>query len=124
LPEYAPSVAAYELEMRETIVGEVAVVELAGELDLTNAPDLERRLERLAADARGLVIDLNRVGFLDSAALHVLFRIGGSMDDQGRAFGIVLAPSAPVAKAVELVQLSEAAHVGPTLENVLVALGS
>jgi hypothetical protein len=29
-----------------------------------------------------------------------------------------------VAKAVELVQLSEAAHVGPTLENVLVALGS
>jgi len=117
-------VAAYELEVRETIVGEVAVVELAGELDLTNARDLELRLDRLAVEAQGLVIDLNRVAFLDSAALHVLFRLGAKLGDEGKDLGIVLAPSAQVAKAVELVRLGEAAHVAPTLEDVLVELGS
>jgi hypothetical protein len=54
----------------------------------------------------------------------VLFRLGAKLGDEGKDLGIVLAPSAQVAKAVELVRLGEAAHVAPTLEDVLVELGS
>ena len=50
-------------------------MEVAGELDLTNARDMEERLEAVAvANGQALVLDLNRLVFIDSAALHVLFR--------------------------------------------------
>jgi anti-anti-sigma factor len=117
-------VAAYELELRETTVDGFALAELAGELDLTNADDLERRLQHVFVDAPGLVVDLNRITFLDSAALHVLFRLGRELADAGKGYGIVLASSAPVAKTVELVRLEETAHIGETLEEVLAILRS
>jgi anti-anti-sigma factor len=115
-------VAAYDLELRETTVEGLALAELAGELDLTNVDDLERRLQRIALDAPGLVIDLNRVTFLDSAALHVLFRLGRELGQTGRAYGIALAPSALVAKTVEMVRLGETARIRPTVEDVLASL--
>jgi anti-anti-sigma factor len=123
-PPYAQAVAAYELELRETTVEGFALAEVTGELDLTNAGDLEKRLERNVVDAPGLVIDLNKVTFLDSAALHVLFRLGRELKDAGKDYGVVLAPSAPVAKTVEMVRLEEAARIGPTLEDVLSGLRS
>ena len=114
--------AAYELELRETIVDGLALAELAGELDLTNADDLERRLKRIVVDAPGLVIDLNRVTFLDSAALHVLFRLARELETTRKSYGIVVDASAPVAKTVEMVRLEESARTGPTLEDVLAQL--
>ena len=117
-------VAAYELELRQTTVDGFAFAELAGELDLTNADDLERRLQIALVDAPGLIVDLNRVSFLDSAALHVLFRLGRALQDSGKSYGVVLASSAPVAKTVELVRLEETARIGDTLEDVLKTLDS
>ena len=115
-------VAAYELELRETTVEDFALVEVTGELDLTNADDLEKRLQRIVVDAPGLVVDLNKVTFVDSAALHVLFRIGRELEDASKDFGVVLASSAPIAKTVELVRLEDTARIGPTLEDVLSGL--
>ena len=117
-----PDVAAYELELRETTVEGFALVEVAGELDLTNADDLEKRLQRIVIDAPGLVVDLNKVTFVDSAALHVLFRIGRELEDGRKDFGVVLAPSAPIAKTVELVRLEDTARIASTLEDVLSGL--
>jgi anti-sigma B factor antagonist len=113
------AMAAYELELREAAVGAVALVELAGEVDLTNADELEKRLTTVAADSAGLVIDLNRVTFLDSAALHVLFRVGRRLDGEGKSYGIVINSSAPVAKTLELVRLADAATIAGTLDAVL-----
>jgi anti-anti-sigma factor len=115
-------VTSYELEVRKTDLGEAALVELTGELDLTNADDLERRLEELSAAASGLVLDLNRILFLDSAALHVLFRLARRLELDRKAFGIVVAPTALVAKTVAIVNLDKATTVRPSLEAVLAEL--
>jgi anti-anti-sigma factor len=112
-------VASYELELRETDLGDVAVVALAGELDLTNSAELERRIADIAHGSSGLVLDLNRVLFLDSAALHVLFRVARRFDDEQKRFAIVLQPSAVVSRTLEIVGLDQAARVGPTLDDVL-----
>src|SRR5687768_17085418 len=66
--------SAYELEIGDDAAGVVVAV-LSGELDLTNARGLEERLDGAAPDETVLVIDLNRVVFIDSAALHVLFKL-------------------------------------------------
>jgi anti-anti-sigma factor len=112
------AVPPFELEPQETEVPNVLHVGIAGELDLTNARELEDRIEELSAgDASILVLDLNRVVFIDSAALHVLFRASRT----GR-IGIVLAPTAPVARTVEIVGLAEATVVGESLEAVLATI--
>ena len=66
---------SYELEQRPTDDPSLVRVDVSGELDLTNAHEVEERLEAItAANGSRLVLDLNRVVFIDSAALHVLFR--------------------------------------------------
>jgi len=117
-------VTAYELEVRETDLGGVAFAELSGELDLTNAEELARRLEELSTDASVLVVDLNRIQFLDSAALHVLFTLARRLGGETRGFGVVLGESAPVARTISIVSLGELATVRPTLEEVLAELRS
>jgi anti-anti-sigma factor len=112
--------APFELEHQETEDPGVLHVALSGELDLTNARELENRIGELTAgDGSLVVLDLNRVVFIDSAALHVLFRTAR----RGRT-GIVISRTAPVARTVEIVGLSEATVVGESLAAVLAALGT
>ena len=98
------------------------VLRMRGELDIAVAPALLPRVPDLVAGAPGVVLDLTAVTFLDSAALHVLFRIGRELARTGKQYGVVLAPSAHVAKTVEMVRLEETARIGPTLDDVLAIL--
>lgn len=53
--------------------GEITVVAVGGEIDVYTAPQLRSRLdEQIAAGRTRLVIDLSRVGFMDSTGLGVL----------------------------------------------------
>ena len=111
----------YELDRRATEVPDLIVADVSGELDLTNARHLEEQLAELATDGMRLVLELNRVTFVDSAALHALFRLARRLGP-GR-FGIALAPSAALARTVTIVGLSEAVAVGSTPDAVAQLLG-
>lgn len=116
---YAPTVTAYEIEVRAPEKDDgFMLVELAGELDLTNAAEVERRLEQIAGTG-GLVLDLNRVSFVDSAALHMLFRIARRLGTQQR-FGIVLEPTALIARTLAIVGLDEVTTIRPTVNELFV----
>jgi len=113
-------VSTYDLEHRDSGETGVTLVSLAGELDLTNVDGLERRLETAVPSADALIVDLNRVVFIDSAALHCFFRLGRA---RGRSrLALVVEPTAPVARALEIVDLSRAVTVAPTLEAARAAL--
>ncbi|HEX2346093.1 MAG TPA: STAS domain-containing protein [Gaiellaceae bacterium] len=100
--------SSYELERLDD--GErIVQVRLAGELDLTNARELEERLVEIAPTDAQLVIDLNRVVFVDSAALHVLFKVARRQEN--RKLVLVLEPTAPIARAIAIVGLGQAAQV-------------
>jgi anti-anti-sigma factor len=109
----------FELDHEETDDPDVRHVRISGELDLTNARELEDRVAELAAERSIVVLDLNRVVFIDSAALHVLFRTARN----GR-IGIVLAPTAPIARTVEIVGLSGAAVVAESFDEVVTAISA
>ncbi|HXG74945.1 MAG TPA: STAS domain-containing protein [Gaiellaceae bacterium] len=109
----------YELEV--TAREDVVCASLAGELDLTNAAEVEARLRDAAPEAP-LVIDLSRVTFLDSAGLHLLFRLARARGRGG--LGIVVQPGATVARTLEIAGVAEAAAVGPALAEVRTALAA
>jgi anti-anti-sigma factor len=113
-------VATFELDHAADVSSGVTVVALAGELDLTNVDDLEDELERVT-NGDQLVLDLNRLVFVDSAALHRLFRIVRERGAGGVAF--VVEPTAPVAGTLSIVELGRAATVAATREQALAALG-
>ena len=51
---------------------EVTVIEVAGRLDTTTAPALERAISEDIGDTRNLVLDLKAVQYISSAGLRVL----------------------------------------------------
>jgi anti-sigma B factor antagonist len=51
---------------------EVAVAEVSGHIDISTAAGLRERLLELADGGQPMIIDLNRVSFIDSAGLGVL----------------------------------------------------
>jgi anti-anti-sigma factor len=101
--------SSYELERLDDGEG-IVEVRLTGELDLTNARELEERLVEIAPPDAQLVVDLNRVVFVDSAALHVLFRVARRRQENGRLV-LVLEPTAPIARAIAIVGLARAAQI-------------
>jgi anti-sigma B factor antagonist len=115
--EYAALVTPYELEVRAQEHG-FTVVGLVGELDLTNAEDVERELVRAVGDDGGIVLDLNGVTFIDSAALHMLFRVARGIGD-ARRFGIVLEPTALVARTLEIVGLTAVTTVRQSVDELV-----
>lgn len=113
----------YELEQRETDDPSVVLVVLAGELDLTNARELEERIADLPGDdGRSLLVDLNRVVFMDSAALHVLFRTARRL---GRdRFGLFYEPTASVSRTLGIVGLATVATSGASREELIASLSA
>jgi len=108
---------SYDLEQRSTDDPSLVVVDVAGELDLTNAPEVEERLVAIVdAGSPRLVLDLNRLLFIDSAALHVLFRIARRLGKD--RFGLVLQPNAAIARTLAIVGISEVAQICETPDGL------
>lgn len=62
-----------ELGISVNTVGDVVVLEVIGELDVSTAPLLrEKLIEQFSADQACIVVDLTAVPFMDSTALGVL----------------------------------------------------
>jgi len=116
---YPAPVSSFELEHLEAGQADIAYIGLAGEVDLTNATELSEQLAAVPGTQK-LVLDLNRVVFIDSAALHTLFNVARSRGRGRLAF--VIEPSAPIATTLAIVQLDRAAHVGSTLDEALAAV--
>ena len=65
-----------------------AVVRVEGELDMATAPTLARALERVGTASREVVIELNRVSFLDVVALGELLRAQRRLEANGRRLAL------------------------------------
>jgi anti-anti-sigma factor len=108
--------STYDLELLDAPDPTITLVALSGELDLTNADDMHRRLDAFGAGG-ALVLDLSGVAFVDSAALHALFRVAR---ERGRAgIAVVLDPRSPIAKTFEIVGFERLAPVCPSIDDAL-----
>ena len=110
------AMSMYELEVEDKTAAGRVVASLSGELDLTNAPELEERLAAAAPADTLLVLDLNRVVFIDSAALHVLFKLA---HDRGRErLSLVVEPTAPTVRTLDIVGMKGAARIVNSLADL------
>jgi anti-sigma B factor antagonist len=72
--------------------GGIATVAIAGDLDLSTAPELERSLSGVQHDGRPVLLDLRRVSFMDSSGLRVILAADARARSTGSRLVLVEGP--------------------------------
>jgi anti-anti-sigma factor len=68
-----------------------------GEVDAANADALREALElRVDQPARGVVLDLTDVRYIDSAGVQLLFRLRRRLEERSGTLHLVVPPGSPV----------------------------
>lgn len=94
----------------------VAVVAPVGDVDLLSADDL--RVAILAAmsnDSPGVIVDLSRTRYLDSAGIRVLFSIARRLEERRRRLVLVAPADALVRRLLEIVDIEARADLVETV---------
>jgi anti-anti-sigma factor len=109
------------MEMR-TEAG-VIVATVVGEVDISNAADLGSALEGAVAQrAVGVVFEPSRATYIDSAGIHLLFRLGGRLTRRRQQLRVVVPDAAPIRKIINLAGLGWTVPHDKTVPEALVRL--
>jgi anti-anti-sigma factor len=81
----------------------VVVAGVTGEIDVSNAAELEREIAaELTRDTGGLVMDLGGLEFMDSSGVHLLFHLAHRLERRGLGFALVLPADSTPRRVLEL----------------------
>ena len=110
------------LRVRER--GALVMATVDGEIDLSNATSLLDELTRAVPNtARGLVVDLLALEFLDSSGIHMLYDLAERLATRQQGFAVVLAPDAPPRRAIEVSGVEPATWLHADRAAAVSALG-
>ena len=100
--------------------GASVVAHVSGEIDMTNAAYLrEQLLDSTPNDAFALVIDISACRYLDSAAIEVIFDLSRRLARRRQELRLVMPPSSPLKRVIELTEIRTAAPVYESLDTAL-----
>jgi anti-sigma B factor antagonist len=95
------------VSVRTRQAGETTVVELAGEIDLSNVHQLQQQLEAAIEGSPNVVLDLTGIEYLDSQGLRLIKLLRDRADRSGRAFSVVAPRDGFARQVLELSRLDE-----------------
>ena len=108
-----------------THVRQVTVARLAGEIDLEAAAGLREELAAVVPKGdRGLVVDLTRVGYLDSAGLHLLHDTARALAARGQSLRVAFPAHAVIAPLFDIVGMEQAVPVDASVDAAVDALAA
>ena len=100
----------------------VTIVSLEGELDKLTTDAARVELER-AVGGNAVLVDLSSVEFLDSAGLHMLFRLARATSRTGGRLAMVIPTASPLRRLVEITNVDEIAAVCDSVEEGIARIG-
>jgi anti-sigma B factor antagonist len=110
---------AASVSTAESDGGPYTLVELTGEADVTNCESLREVLDAQVSRApRTLVIDMERLKFMDSSALHVILQATRALDRQGGVLALAR-PTETVARMLHLTATDQLIPVYPTVREAV-----
>lgn len=110
--------------IRSESFGDVVVVAIDGEIDMSNASDLAIHLRDAVTNSNaGLLVDLTATSYLDSAGVNLLFDLDAKLQDRQQQMRLVVAPESPIARILSIVGLQEAVPLHASRDEALRALG-
>jgi anti-sigma B factor antagonist len=110
------------LEVERRTVGDALVVSVSGEVDLATAEPLREALVAAEAEsASGMVIDLQRVGFLDSTGIGELVGVHRRLRKSERPLALVV-PEGPIRKILAITGMDSVLDLHEDERSAIAAL--
>lgn len=79
------------------------IIAISGEIDMSNAGDLRTAIiEATPNKALGVVLDLTGCNYIDSAGIHLLYRLGDGLRARGQTLRVVIPPGSSASDALRL----------------------
>jgi anti-anti-sigma factor len=100
----------------------VRLVEVVGELDISNVCTLEDATLDLPNEGLGVVVDLSGATYIDSATLGLLFKLQHSLQRRGQALRVVCQPDSNAHRVLELTGFSPAVTCETDREAAIAAI--
>ena len=103
----------------------VVIVNVTGEVDMSNANELRGAIiEATPNDALGLVLDFTSLDYIDSAGIHLLYRLGENLRSRGQTLRVVIPPVSPASDALRLAGVQRYVDVVDELEEGIRAVSA
>ena len=93
-------------QIQVSSTGDVAVLKVIGEVDLSVCPALQRAVDAALVGQPRVVVDLAECTYMDSSGLRVLIGAVGSATKIGRSV-VVVNPTETVMKIIELADVAQ-----------------
>jgi anti-anti-sigma factor len=109
-----------QVEIEEREGDDVVVARLAGELDIAGADAIGKRIaEAVPSSARGVVVDMTNLEFIDSSGVSMLFSLARRVGSRRQELRVVAPAGQPVARVLEIVEFERAAPVHTDLDSAV-----
>jgi anti-anti-sigma factor len=110
-----------QIEQREG--DDVVVARLTGELDISAAERTGLRIaEAVPSAARGVVVDMSDLEFIDSSGVSMLFALARRVGSRRQELRVVAPAGRPVARVLEIVEFERAAPVHADLDSAVAGI--
>jgi|SRR6185503_21297251 len=96
----------------------VALAEVSGEIDMSNAEDLRDEIAQWATNEdRALIVDLTSVSYADSAGMNLLFVLARQLKEHGQILGVVVPSGSQPRRAFDVVGMADQIPMFETLAD-------
>jgi anti-sigma B factor antagonist len=98
----------------------VVIARLSGEVDLSNADGIETAItEATPNQALALILDISALDYLDSAGIHLIYKLREKLRARGQALRLVIPTDSPANDALRLAGVSRNVEIAETLDAAL-----
>jgi anti-anti-sigma factor len=102
---------------------DVLVATLAGEIDMSNADELRSVLrEQMPNHARGLVLELSALTYIDSAGIHVAYDLRDDLTRRGQTLRLVVPDGSVVDETLRLADLDRTVGMRASVADALAGM--
>jgi anti-anti-sigma factor len=109
-----------KVEIEEREGDDIVVARLTGELDIAGAESTGRRIaEAVPSSARGVVVDMTDLEFIDSSGVSMLFTLARRVGSRRQELRVVAPAGRPVARVLQIVEFERAAPVHADLDSAV-----
>ena len=111
-----------EIDQRDD---QVVVARLTGELDISAAASAGDRIAAaLPSSARGLVVDMSKLEFMDSSGVSMLFSLARQVGSHRQQLRVVAPPGKAIARVLQIVEFERAAPIDADIESALAGIAT
>jgi anti-sigma B factor antagonist len=101
----------------------VVIARLTGEVDLANAASIETAIvESTPNNALALILDVSAVDYLDSAGIHLVYKLREKLRARGQTLRLVIPADSPAHDALRLAGVSGNVETAEAVEAALAEL--